>query len=165
MLGGNEKLYAYLFHGYWKDVGTIESLWEANMDLLKESPELDLHDDNWRIYGRNLIKPPQYIGKNAKVQSSVVGDGCKILGEVENSILFPSVVIEEGAVVKDSVIMPETVIRSGSVIRKAIIDEAVTIMEDASIGGDTKITVIGAELTIPKGAEVAEGEMLYPRAK
>ena len=165
MLDAGEKLYAYLFHGYWKDVGTIESLWEANMELLKESPGLNLHDDNWRIYGRNLIKPPQYIGKNARVEGSVVGDGCMILGEVENSILFPSVVIEEGAVVRDSVIMQETVIRSGSVVRKAILDEEVTIMENASIGGSNKITVIGAELTIPKGAEVAEGEMLYPRAK
>lgn len=165
MLNGGEKMMAYLFKGYWKDVGTIDSLWEANMDLLRENPELDLSNDNWRIYGRNLVKPPHYVGADAKVKNSILGDGCNVYGEVENCILFPSVTVEKGAVVKDSIIMQETVIRTGAVVNKAIIDEEVTIMENAKIGGGEKITVIGAELAIPKGAEVKEGEMLYPSAR
>lgn len=165
MLNSGEKMMAYLFSGYWKDVGTIDSLWEANMDLLQDNPQLDLHNTKWRIYGRNLINPPHFVDANAKTINSIIGDGCVIKGTVENSILFPSVVVEKGAVVKDSIIMQETVIHAGSVVEKAIIDEEVTVMEDAKIGGANKITVIGSELTVPKGAEVAEGEMLYPRIK
>lgn len=165
MLNNGEKMFAYLFSGYWKDVGTIDSLWEANMDLLAEKPELDLHDDNWRIYGRNLVLPPHFIGEEASVHNSILCDGCNIYGTVENSILSPGVTVEKGAVVKDSIIMQQTVIRAGSSVTRAIIDEDVTIMEDAKIGGDGKITVVGSELTIPKGAEIKEGEMLYPRIK
>ncbi|MCI5923359.1 MAG: glucose-1-phosphate adenylyltransferase [Oscillospiraceae bacterium] len=165
MLNNGEKMFAYLFSGYWKDVGTIDSLWEANMDLLAEKPELDLHDDNWRIYGRNLVLPPHFIGEEASVRNSILCDGCNIYGTVENSILSPGVTVEKGAYVKDSIIMQQTVIRAGSSITRAIIDEDVTIMEDAKIGGDGKITVVGSELTIPKGAEIKEGEMLYPRVK
>ena len=165
MLNNGEKMFAYLFSGYWKDVGTIDSLWEANMDLLAEKPELDLHDDNWRIYGRNLVLPPHFIGEEASVHNSILCDGCNIYGTVENSILSPGVTVEKGAVVKDSIIMQQTVIRAGSSVTRAIIDEDVTIMEDVKIGGDGKITVVGSELTIPKGAEIKEGEMLYPRIK
>lgn len=165
MLNNGEKMFAYLFSGYWKDVGTIDSLWEANMDLLAEKPELDLHDDNWRIYGRNLVLPPHFIGDEASVRNSILCDGCNIYGTVENSILSPGVTVEKGAYVKDSIIMQQTVIRAGSSVTRAIIDEDVTIMEDAKIGGDGKITVVGSELTIPKGAEIKEGEMLYPRVK
>lgn len=165
MLNNGEKMFAYLFSGYWKDVGTIDSLWEANMDLLAEKPELDLHDDNWRIYGRNLVLPPHFIGEEASVRNSILCDGCNIYGTVENSILSPGVTVEKGAYVKDSIIMQQTVIRAGSSVTRAIIDEDVTIMEDAKIGGYGKITVVGSELTIPKGAEIKEGEMLYPRVK
>ena len=165
MLNNGEKMMAYLFQGYWKDVGTIDSLWEANMDLLKEKPELDLHDDSWRIYGRNLIKPPHYIGAEAQVRNSKLGDGCQVMGQVENSILFPSVVVEKGAVVRDSVIMQDTVIKAGARVTRAIIDEEATIGENAQVGGDGKITVIGSELTIAPKAEIKEGEMLYPQAK
>lgn len=90
MLNNGEKMFAYLFSGYWKDVGTIDSLWEANMDLLAEKPELDLHDDNWRIYGRNLVLPPHFIGEEASVHNSILCDGCNIYGTVENSILSPA---------------------------------------------------------------------------
>ena len=165
MLENGEKMFAYLFSGYWKDVGTIDSLWEANMDLLSERPELDLHDDNWRIYGRNLVFPPHFIGEEASVKNSILCDGCVIHGTVENSILSPGVTVEKGACVKDSVVMQQTVIRSGSCVTRAIVDEDVTILEDAKIGGEEKITVIGSELTIPKGAEIKAGEMLYPRVK
>ena len=165
MLENGEKMFAYLFSGYWKDVGTIDSLWEANMDLLAEKPELDLHDDNWRIYGRNLVFPPHFIGEEASVKNSILCDGCVIHGTVENSILSPGVTVEKGACVKDSIVMQQTVIRSGSCVTRAIVDEDVTILEDAKIGGEEKITVIGSELTIPKGAEIKAGEMLYPRVK
>ena len=165
MLENGEKMFAYLFSGYWKDVGTIDSLWEANMDLLSEKPELDLHDDNWRIYGRNLVFPPHFIGEDASVKNSILCDGCVIHGTVENSILSPGVTVEKGACVKDSIVMQQTVIRSGSCVTRAIVDEDVTILEDAKIGGEEKITVIGSELTIPKGAEIKAGEMLYPRVK
>ena len=165
MLENGEKMFAYLFSGYWKDVGTIDSLWEANMDLLAEKPDLDLHDDNWRIYGRNLVFPPHFIGEDASVKNSILCDGCVIHGTVENSILSPGVTVEKGACVKDSVVMQQTVIRSGSCVTRAIVDEDVTILEDAKIGGEEKITVIGSELTIPKGAEIKAGEMLYPRVK
>lgn len=162
MLAANEKMYAYLFKGYWKDVGTIESLWEANMDLLAEKPELDLHDDNWRVYGRNMSNPPHYIGNEAKIKNSILADGCIVLGEVENSILFQSVVIETGAVVKDSIIMQNTVIKAGSKVNKTIIDEDVLVGEYATVGGDEKITVIGTELKVAAGAVVEEGAMLNP---
>ena len=165
MLENGEKMFAYLFSGYWKDVGTIDSLWEANMDLLAEKPELDLHDDNWRIYGRNLVFPPHFIGEEASVKNSILCDGCVIHGTVENSILSPGVTVEKGACVKDSIVMQQTVIRSGSCVTRAIVDEDVTILEDAKTGGEEKITVIGSELTIPKGAEIKAGEMLYPRVK
>ena len=165
MLENGEKMFAYLFSGYWKDVGTIDSLWEANMDLLSERPELDLHDDNWRIYGRNLVFPPHFIGEEASVKNSILCDGCVIHGTVENSILSPGVTVEKGACVKDSIVMQQTVIRSGSCVTRAIVDEDVTILEDAKIGGEEKITVVGSELTIPKGAEIKAGEMLYPRVK
>ena len=165
MLENGEKMFAYLFSGYLKDVGTIDSLWEANMDLLAEKPELDLHDDNWRIYGRNLVFPPHFIGEEASVKNSILCDGCVIHGTVENSILSPGVTVEKGACVKDSIVMQQTVIRSGSCVTRAIVDEDVTILEDAKIGGEEKITVIGSELTIPKGAEIKAGEMLYPRVK
>lgn len=162
MLNANEKMMAYLFEGYWKDVGTIESLWEANMDLLSDHPQLNLQDDNWRIYGRNMSNPPHYIGTEAHLKNSIVGDGCIVMGEVENSILFPSVVIEKGAIIKDSIIMQDTVIKSGSKIYKTIIDESVTVEENTTVGGNDKITVIGTELTIKAGSTIAEGAMLDP---
>lgn len=162
MLNNGEKMYAYKFSGYWKDVGTIESLWEANMDLLKERPELDLSDDTWRIYGRNNANPPHYVSEDATVKNSIIGDGCLVMGNIENSILFPSVTIEKGAYVKDSIIFGDTVIKSGAVVRKSIIDERVVIGDNATVGGDEKITVVGTELKIEADAVVEEGAMLNP---
>lgn len=165
MLNSGEKMFAYKFEGYWKDVGTIESLWEANMDLLKEKPELDLNDDTWRIYGRNHANPPHYVSNDASVKNAIIGDGCLVMGNVENSILFPSVTVEKGAYVKDSIIFGDTVIKAGSVIRKSIIDERVVVNENATIGGDAKITVVGTELNIEADAVVEEGAMLNPIAE
>ena len=164
MLNNGEKMYAYLFSGYWKDVGTIDSLWEANMDLLAEKPELNLSDENWRIYGKNLILPPHNIGEEAAVRNSIICDGCQIDGTVENSVLSPGVVVEKGAVVKDSVIMQQTVIGANTTVTRAIIDEGVTIMENSKVGGDGKISVIGAQLTIEANSVIEEGAMMYPHA-
>ena len=162
MLNANERMFAYLFEGYWKDVGTIESLWEANMDLLEEVPKLNLKDKNWRIYGRNLANPPHYVGDESNVKNSIIGDGCIILGDVQNSIIFPSVMIEKNVIIKDSIIMQETVIKEGSKIYKTIIDEEVTIEENVTIGGNGKITVIGTGLTINPDTVIQEGENLNP---
>ncbi|HEY3424584.1 MAG TPA: glucose-1-phosphate adenylyltransferase, partial [Negativicutes bacterium] len=106
LLAAGQRLMAYPFSGYWKDVGTVQSFWEANMDLLADEPELDLYDPQWRIYAVNPTRPPHYVGAAAKVTRSLVSEGCAVFGEVDHSVLFPGVHIGEGASVKDSVIMP-----------------------------------------------------------
>lgn len=165
MLNNGEVMMAYRFNGYWKDVGTIESLWEAHMDLLKEKPELDLHDEKFKIYGRNSLYPPHYIGEKATLKNCIVSDGCIVDGTAENSILSSGVIVEEGAVVKDSVIMTDTVIKKGAVVLKSIIDEEVTVGEGSHIGGDEKITVIGTGLVIADNTEIKVGDMLYPKSR
>jgi len=162
MLNGGEKMFAYPFEGYWKDVGTVESLWEANMELLHSDPELDLHDPAWRIYSRNRNKMPHYVGDNATVQKSIVAEGCYIYGTVDNSVLFPGVTVEQGAVVKDSIIMEETHIGAGAVVDHAIVDDNCKIGAGAKIGASKKITVIGAGVTVSSGAKVAEGDAIAP---
>ncbi|EOD00529.1 glucose-1-phosphate adenylyltransferase [Caldisalinibacter kiritimatiensis] len=142
MLASKEKLYAYPFDGYWKDVGTITSYWEANMYLLKDDNELKLNDDYWKIYSNNPICPPQYIGREAKVKDSIVVDGCIVLGEVTNSVLFPGVFISKDSKVKNSVIMPNTRIESNVIIDKAIIGERCLIKENSVIGKNKEIVVI-----------------------
>jgi glucose-1-phosphate adenylyltransferase len=116
-----KKLYAYPFKGYWKDVGTIKSLWEANMDLLKEDCELDLFDNDSKIYTVNLNQPPQYLSSNAIVKESIINEGCIIEGEIENSVLFQGVRGGKGSSIKESVIMPETTIGNNVLIEKAIV--------------------------------------------
>ncbi len=164
MLENNEKLMAYLFSGYWKDVGTVDSLWEANMDLLAKEPQINLGGDNARVYGRNVLSPPHFIGDNATIKNSSICDGCMILGTVENSILSPNVIVEEGAVIKDSVIMQNTVIKANAKIYKSILDEDVTISEGVTVGGSEKITVIGADIVIEANQTVEEGAMIDPVA-
>ena len=110
MLQNNERMYAYAFQGYWKDVGTIDSLWEANMDLLDPNVPLDLYDDAWKIYARNPVMPPQYVAEGAVTQNSMISEGCIVEGDVDFSILFAGVTVEKGAVVHDSIIMPGSVI-------------------------------------------------------
>ena len=110
MLEEGRKLVAYPFKGYWKDVGTIESLWEANMDLLKDENELSLHDDEWKIYSANPVRPAQYIGPEAKIKNSLIVEGCIVNGIVENSVLFQGVHVGENTVIRNSVIMPNTII-------------------------------------------------------
>jgi glucose-1-phosphate adenylyltransferase len=156
MLNNGEKMYSYEFSGYWKDVGTIESLWEANMDLL-ENGDLDLLGD-WVIYSRHAERPPQYISSNSSVKNSIVSEGAVIFGSVENSIIFSGVEIGEGTVVKDSVIMADVTIKNNSTINNSIIDEAVIIGNNLKIGTPREknfgITVIPRDSIINNIQEV-----------
>lgn len=164
MLAAGERMFAYQFDGYWKDVGTISSLWEANMDLLGETPVFDVADPAWKIHSRNPLAPPEYIGAGASVQNSMVALGCEIYGEVKNSVLSSNVVIEKGAAVKDSVIMSGTTVKAGAAVNYSIIDEGVVVGEDALVGADKDtakgITVLGRNVTIGKGAKVSDGAIV-----
>lgn len=140
-----ERLFAYPFQGYWKDVGTVESLWEASMDLLEDEPDLNLNDRDWRIYSLNPNQPAQYIAPTATVKNSILNEGCSVMGTVEHSVLFYGVRVGEGAIIKDSVIMPGAKIGDNCVIQKAIIGEG-TMVADGSVVGDSarkEITLIG----------------------
>lgn len=134
MLDDGKTLYAYPFEGYWKDVGTIQSLWEANMDLLSENPKLDLNDPLWRIYTRNPNQPAEYISPTAVVRNSMINEGCTVCGEVEHSVLFYGVEIGEGSVITDSVIMPKVRIGSHVRIHRAIVTEDMVIQDHTTIG-------------------------------
>ncbi|QST00015.1 glucose-1-phosphate adenylyltransferase [Pontibacillus sp. ALD_SL1] len=144
LLQDEKKLKAYTFEGYWKDVGTVDSLWEANMDLLKETPDLDLNNSSWRIYSKNPNQPAQYLASTSSVRNALINEGCKIYGTVDTSILFYGVHVGEGAVVKDSVIMPNVKIGENVQIHRAIISEG-SVIEDNSVIGDP---ALGSEITL-----------------
>lgn len=162
MLDAGKKMYAYPFKGYWKDVGTIDSLWQANMDLLCEDTMED--GNTWKIYSRSMEKPPHFAGENAQIKNSIVSEGCEIYGTVENSVLFQGVVVEEGACVKDSIIMAETVIGKNSTVNYSIIDEQVNIGENCTVGGDKAtadgIAVIARGVNVKNSSAVASGAMI-----
>ncbi len=170
MLQDSANLYAYTFDDYWKDVGTIQSLWEANMDLLDEHSQLNLHDEDWRIYSLNPDLPPHYIAEGAKVERSLINEGAYIEGEVINSIVFPGVVIEKGSSVKDSIIMTYAKIGQNSYVDEAIIDEYTKIGDNCSIGYEKyeneksgtspQITVIGEDLNIGSDYLIEKGEII-----
>lgn len=164
MLAAGEKMYAYIFTGYWKDVGTINSLWEANMDLLGENPAFDVSDPTWKIHSRNPLAPPEYLGEKASVKNSMIALGCEIYGQVENSVLSSNTVIEEGAVVKDSVIMSGTVVKSGANIQYSIIDESVTIGRNSTVGTEKAtakgITVLGRGISVGAGAHIPDSAII-----
>ena len=163
MLNAGEKMFAYSFSGYWKDVGTIASLYDANMDLLGERPEFDITDTGWRLHSRNPIAPPHYIGENGKVINSIVSLGCVIEGEVENSVLSNNVVIKKGAVVKNSVIFSDTVIEEDARIECAIIDEQVSVGKKAVVGSlndEKDIAVVGREYKVEDNTVIEKGEMV-----
>ncbi len=163
MLAGGERMYAYPFSGYWKDVGTISSLWEANMDLIGENPVFNLKEPSWRIFSRNATQPPHYTGSGAIIKNSLITEGCEIYGQVENSILSNSVTVEAGAIVKDSVIMEGTVIKAGSVVEYTVMDGNTTVGCGCHIGADKsngKITLVGSDLAIPDGITVPAGAMI-----
>ena len=164
MLAAGENMVAYPFEGYWKDVGTISSLWEANMDLLGSSPVFDLSDSNKRIFSRNNAQPPQYIGPEAKIVNSIISEGCEIYGTVENSVLFNSVKVAKGAYVKDAVIMNDVEICEGANVNYSIIDSDTKIGENVTIGCDKEsakdVTVIGSNIEIKPGTVIKDGEMV-----
>lgn len=149
MLKAEERMFAYPFQGYWKDVGTVESLWEASMDLLEEEPALNMNERSWRIYSQNPNQPAQYIAPSACVRNSIVNEGCVVFGEIEHSVLFYGVRVGEGTIIRDSVIMPNVKIGSGCVIERAIIGEGTLVADGSVIGSlDTKssaITLIGSQ--------------------
>lgn len=134
MLSEDKRLFAYQFKGYWKDVGTIDSLWEANMDLLSKNNELDLNDSTWKIYTEDVATVPQYIGKDAKVENSYINQGCMVNGNVKNSVLFTSVKVAKDACVEDAVLMPNVVVGEGAVIHRAIVAQGVKIDPGAVVG-------------------------------
>ncbi len=164
MLAAKKRMYAYPFSGYWKDVGTISSLWEANMDLLGEKPKLDLRDEEWRIYSRHETHAPQFVGESAVVDNCSITEGCEIYGTVRNSVLGAGVCVQKGAVISNSVIMDNVIIENDAKINYSIIDEDTVIGAGASIGAEQKkakgITVIAAGLSIPKHAVIGDNEMI-----
>ncbi len=174
MLADQQKLYAYNFEGYWKDVGTIDSLWESNMDLLDPNVPFDVWDKEWKIYSRTLNSPPQYVSDKGKVENSMISEGCVVDGNIDFSVLFQNVVVEEGAIVKDSIIMPNTVVKKGAVIEYAIIGEGCTIEAGAKIGerpeavedsANWGIAVIGNNLSVCANAKVPAKAMIYTDVK
>ena len=164
MLAAGEKMMSYSFDGYWKDVGTIQSLWEANMDLLGEDPVLTLTEESWRIYSRHTAQPPQYVSKNATVKNSSVTAGCEIYGTVINSVLGAGVYVGKDAVVEDSVLMNGVRVSEGATVRYSILDENVSIGEGCTVGEDRKtaegIAVVGAGISIAAGKTVPAGAMI-----
>ena len=171
MLGDGERMAAYRFSGYWKDVGTLESLWDANMDMLSPDNGIDLYDNEWPIYARTPIRPPHFMGKDARVTHSMVTSGCEVYGTVENSVLFHSVIVEEGAVVRYSILMPGTVVKKGAVVEYAIVAEESVIGENARVGAspdgseDWGIAVIAQHLNIGPSAVVSPKAMITRNVK
>ena len=161
MLNDKQVLVAYSFNGYWKDVGTIESLWEANMDLLETPMPIDMHDKRWRIFAKNPGMAPHYIAKGATVKDCLITEGCEVYGNVDHSILFAGVIIEEGAKVESSVIMPGSIIKRGAVVKRTIVAENAVVGPGALIGEDTgNIAVIGQGVTIPAGVSIPAGQQV-----
>jgi glucose-1-phosphate adenylyltransferase len=169
MLGDGCKMVAYNFDSYWKDVGTIDSLWEANMDLLNPKVPLDLYDPNWRVYSRTESMPPHYCGNNCTIENSMISEGCNIDGLIDASILFGGVTIEKGAVVHDSIIMPNAHIKAGAVIQYAIVGEDTEIGENVKIGqrpeeienkDDWGVAVIGHQVKVKANSIVKPKAMV-----
>ncbi len=172
MLNAGEKMVAYPFEGYWKDVGTIQSLWEANMDMLGDPPLLDLDDPSWRIYTRNPVMAPHYVSKEASIKNSLVTEGCVVRGEVEHTVLFCGAKLDEGCKVFDSVVFPGSKIGRNSIVHKAIIGENAIIGDNVLIGEPPKegevidnrltgdIALIGNDVTIPEGTVIPRGAVV-----
>ena len=169
MLRDKQRLFAYEFEGYWKDVGTLDSLWEANMDLLSPSVPLDLYDPSWKIYSRNNNMPPQYIGDNANIENSMISEGSEIDGTVDFSIVFSGVTVEEGATVNYSIVMPGAVIESGAVVEYAIVGSDSVIKSGAHIGAspetienrdDWGIAVVGHNVVVSENKVVEPKQII-----
>lgn len=168
MIASGFGMYAYLFDGYWKDVGTVTSLWEANMDLLGENPLINMNDPSMRIYSRNRALPPSYIAPSGKMSNSIMTAGCEVYGTVVNSVLGEGVVVERGAEVFDSVIMRGSRISAGAAIRYGMIDEYCMIGENCRIGDESSdkysIALVGRGASVPAGAVVKPGEIVEQEA-
>ncbi|MBR5772527.1 MAG: glucose-1-phosphate adenylyltransferase, partial [Clostridia bacterium] len=163
MKEAGERMFAYQFDGYWKDVGTIDSLWDANLDLLNPKVDLDLDDDSWKIYSKSPVAPPHYVGALAKIENSMIAEGCDINGTIDFSVLFSNVTVEEGAEVKYSIVMPGTVVKKGAKVQYSIVAEDAVIEEGAVVGKSPEdmqdisawgVTVIGGGVKIGKNAVV-----------
>jgi glucose-1-phosphate adenylyltransferase len=180
MLEGGARVFGYRFDGYWQDVGTIQSFWEANMALLEDHPELDLYDREWLIHTRSEERAPAKIGPTAQVHRSMISHGCVINGTVVNSVLSPGVRVDVGAVVRDSIVMFDTVIRTGAVVDRAILDKEVVVGQGAIVGDgpdfdtpnkqepgrlNTGITVVGKQSVVPRGTRLGRNVKVGERVK
>ncbi len=174
MLDEGQTVFAYRFKDYWKDVGTIESYWQANMELITTVPEFNLYEDFWKIYTNLEHQPPQYTGANAEIVTSLVSEGCEVYGKVYNSVLGPEVIVEEGAEIRDSIIMSRTVIKENTKITRGIIDEDCVVGANVTIGEgdnipnedkpniyDTGITVVGEYTNIPDNVWIGKNCVIY----
>lgn len=169
MHNAGERLFAYQFDGYWKDVGTIDSLWESNLDLLNPKVDLDLTDNSWKIYSRNIASPPHYVSSDAQIENSLVEEGCTVEGKVDYSILFTNVTVEKGATVEYSIVMPGTTIKAGANVQYSIIAENAVIKENAKVGSKPEeaqnldewgVAVVGSNINIGKNASVLPKEQV-----
>jgi glucose-1-phosphate adenylyltransferase len=179
MIEGGARVFAYRFDGYWQDVGTVQSFWEANLALLDDHPELDLYDKEWLIHTKSEERAPAKIGPTSQVHRSLISHGCIINGTVVNSVLSPGVRVDVGAVVRDSIVMFDSVIRSGAVVDRAILDKEVVVGQGAIVGdGDddrpnrqepgrlnTGITVVGKRAVIPRGTRVGRNVKIDPEVR
>ena len=171
MLNAGEKMMVYRFSGYWKDVGTIDSLWDANMDMLSANNGIDLYDPAWPIYARTPIKPPHMAGEKSVISHSLVTGGCKVDGTVENSVLFHSVTVEEGANVQYSILMPGTVVKAGATVQYAIVAEDAVIEAGATVGAAPSgeegwgVAVVAGGVTVGEKAVVKPAAMIREDVK
>ena len=171
MLAAGEKMMAYRFQGYWKDVGTINSLWDANMDMLAPRSSIDLYDPSWPIYARTPIKPPHVTGPNAKISHSLVTGGCQVDGTVENSLLFHSVTVEQGADVQYSILMPGAVVKAGAKVSYAIVAENAVVESEAVVGSapddspEWGIAVVASGVTVGEKAVISPSAMIREDVK
>ena len=168
MHSAGETMVAYPFKGYWRDVGTIDSLWMANMDLISPETEIDLDDPSWKIYAKSPSAPPQYISNRARVRNSLIAEGCEIDGDVDFSVLFANVIVEDGAVIRDSIIMPGSIIKKNAIVQYSIVAEDSIIGEYARVGereqdckqGEWGITVIGENVEIAANEVIPAKSMI-----
>lgn len=168
MLNDDKLLYAYNFSGYWKDVGTISSLWEANMDLLAPNSGINLSGSSWKIFARNSAEPPQFVSSSAVISNSIISEGANILGEVKNSIVSHGAYVGRGAIIRDSVILPNAIIKDGAEINYSIVAEHALVGEGAKIGetqkapvkGEWSIAVVGPNVKVDDGKTIKPGEMI-----
>ncbi|MBE5761021.1 MAG: glucose-1-phosphate adenylyltransferase [Clostridiales bacterium] len=165
MLNDGRRMFSYAFEGYWKDVGTIESLWQANMDLLESPPVFDLYEDTVerdRIYSHNPVQPPHYISAEAEVGQSIITEGCEIYGSVNHSVMFAGVIVEKGASVLDSIAMSYAQIGEGSRLEKVMVSEHAVIGKNCVIGGSGAVTVIGEGVVVPDNTKIPAGLQIGP---